>query len=41
MKYTRKLLRGAREEIKKIREGNHSRGQPSSCPREKSIKEGM
>jgi hypothetical protein len=25
-KYTRERLRGAREEIKKIRESNHSRG---------------
>jgi hypothetical protein len=40
-KYTRERLRGAREERKKIGEGNHSRGQLSSHPSEKSIKKEM
>jgi hypothetical protein len=41
MKYTRERLKGAREERKKIIEGNHNRSQPSCRPSEKSIKKEM
>jgi hypothetical protein len=41
MTYTREHLRGAREERKKIGEGNHNRGQPSCRPSEKGSEKEM
>ena len=40
-KYTRKRLRGAREENKKIRIRNHKRGKPSGRPSEKGSEKEM